>query len=561
MQPELEKLKKNFPNFCDGHQYALDVLSGEEIAGEYVRLACKRYLDDYDRTDIYMDFSQAERVVNYCEVFPHIKGELAGQAIRFEAWQKFIVINIFGWLKTVSGKRRFDHAYNEIARKNGKSTFACPIAIYMTVGDREGGAEVYAAATTEDQARIVFDTAKAMARRVKRFLKATNAKLLANAIFHPRSFSYFKPVHSKSESQDGYNTHCAVIDELHAHKDRGLYDVIETSIGARTQPLILIITTAGFNTTGICFELRDYAIKVLEGVFSGDNWFIFICTIDKDDDWNDERNWYKANPSLGKTLSIDYLRNMYNKAIATPASRNNFKTKHLNVWTAAGTQYFSVKHWKNRCIQEDIDLQALRGGTLYLAVDMATRDDIAALVAGIDTGDALYLFPKFYLPESAVEGSSNSQYAGWVEEGYINSIPGEVIDQDIIKNDALELIREFSLAGFAYDPWQASKFANELSNEGIEMFEYRQNVANLSEPTKELGALIKTGGVRHDGNPVLTWMISNVITQEDNKGNIFPKKAKSENKIDGALGAIMIVGLRMNSDGPSVYETRGIITV
>lgn len=557
MLPDLESLKEEFPNYVEGHQYALDIMAGEIPACFFVKSAAERFIRDFNRVEFYMNFSRAERVIEYCQKFKHLKGDLAGTRIVYEPWQKFILINVFGWHWHESDKRRFTRAYLEIPRKNGKSTFSCPIGLYMTTGDKEGGAEVYAAASSEKQAEIVFNVSKKMALKNKAYMRKTGVEVLKKSIFHNRSFSAFQLLHSRADNLDGLNVHFAIVDELHAHKTRALYDVLETAMGARTQPILWMITTAGFDLSGICYEVRNYLRKILEGVHKDDTFFGMIFTIDKDDEWDDPEAWAKANPNLGKGLSLNYLRSMAIKAKATPTAMNNFLTKHLNVWCRAGDQFFSLKHWDN-CEKREIDFDDYIGCPMFLAVDAASKIDMAALVAFIETPDGTLILPKFYLPEDTIHTSGNSQYEGWVKEGYLTETPGEVIDQDWIIKDALELISKYQLRAFSKDPFQLTKFSTDIEKHGIEMVEYKQSTLNLSEPMREFDANIREQKIIHDGNPILKWMISNVVAKEDANENVFPRKEVPQNKIDGAVCCIMNTGLQMSGEYESSFEDHGI---
>ncbi|HAJ5298299.1 TPA: terminase large subunit, partial [Escherichia coli] len=388
---------------ADGIRYAERVVAGEIVAGEFVRLACQRFLDDLkygEKRGIYFSEPRAQHILNFYKFVPHVKGALAGQPIELMDWHVFILINIFGFVIPLvneetgevvmrsdgSGRpvmvRRFRTAYNEVARKNAKSTLSSGIGLYMTGADSEGGAEVYSAATTRDQARIVFEDAKNMVRKAR----STLGRLFdfnKLAIYQEQSASKFEPLSSDANNLDGLNIHCAIIDELHAHKTRDVWDVLETATGARLQSLLFGITTAGFNKEGICYEQRDYAIKVLrgynsdvEGAVKDDSYFAIIYTLDEGDDPFDETVWQKANPGLGICKRWDDLRRLAKKAKEQVSARVNFFTKHMNVWVTAESAWMDMIKWE-KC--EYIAPQhELKTYPMWVGVDLAHKIDICA---------------------------------------------------------------------------------------------------------------------------------------------------------------------------------------
>lgn len=343
--------------------YARRVTKGQEVAGKYERLACKRFLLDLDRQGAedfpyVVDVRLGGRECQFQELLCHIKGEWAKPVyedgmvryakIRLEDWQIFCEFNLFGWVHASTRLRRFRRSYEEVARKNAKSTRAAGRCLYLAFADDEPGAQVYSAATTGEQAREVFDTAREMVLRDSEFRERFGVTVGRHDISCPSTASSFKILNAEASTQDGLNVHGAAVDEVHAHKKRDLWDVIESADGARSQPLISAITTAGKDTGGICFELRSYTIKVLEGTHVDETWFGVIYTIDEGDDWKDPKVWRKANPNLGISAKVDKLEATKTKALATPSSRGNFLTKHLNVWTNAGTNWMDMEAW-NAC--------------------------------------------------------------------------------------------------------------------------------------------------------------------------------------------------------------------
>lgn len=567
--------------------YAERVVRGEEVAGKYERQFCQRFLSDWDRQDgagfpFTFDEAAGSRACRFIELLPHIKGDWAkpvpgedvGQLIRLEPWQILFVIQLFGWKYGASapsprlvGKRRFRRAYLEVARKNAKSTLAAGILLYMLVADGEPGAQVYSAATTGAQAREVFDVAREMSKRAKEFKARFGVDIQTHALVVPESASAAKPLNAESSTQDGLNIHCAVVDELHAHKTRGLYDVLDTATGARSQPLILMITTAGTDVAGICYEQRGYTIQVLEGTVpvqggTDENWLGVIFTLDADDDWKDPKVWRKANPNLGVSVFVDDLEAAIRKALGKPAALNNVKTKRLNIWCSADSAAFDIEAWK-KCADPELTRDSIAHLPVWIPLDLASKIDIAALpLLAFDADEELlYVITKgrLYLPEHAVKHGTNSQYEGWAEQGWISVTEGEVTDFDEIEEVLRTDCAELNVQELPYDPWQATQLAGHMLSEGAPMVEYRQTVQNMSEPMKTLQAYIISGKVRHDANPVMDWMMGNVIGHLDAKENIYPRKARVENKIDGPVATIMgigrIIGIREEDEEmPSDYE-------
>lgn len=543
--------------------YAFRVANGEEVAGKYERLYCEQFIRDWGRQGsldfpYFFDEAAGARACAFIELLPHIKGEWAkpkegeevGQRLKLEPWQGLFVLQLFGWKRTDNGRRRFRRAYLEVARKNAKSTLAAGILLYMLVADGEPGAQVYSAATTGKQAREVFDVARAMAKKATGFTARFSVTVQTHALVVADTFSGAMPLNAKSETQDGLNIHCAIVDELHAHKTRGLYDVLDSATGARSQPLIVMITTAGTDTAGICYEQREYSIKVLERTLpveggTDDSWLGLIFTIDAGDDWKDPAVWRKANPNLGVSVDLDDMMAACKKAQGSPASLNNFKTKKLNVWCSADSAAFDMAAWA-ACGDAELTREKIAHLPVWIPLDLASKIDIAALplIAYDADEEHYYLITKarLYLPQAAIDEGRNAQYSGWAEKKWIRVTPGEVTDFDQIEEDLVADCKELQVQESPFDPFQATQFSSHMLAEGVPMVEYRQVVQTMSEPMKTLQAAIKARKFTHDDNPVMTWMMSNVVCHTDVKDNIYPRKTRAENKIDGPVATIMGVG-------------------
>jgi len=544
-------------------RYCADVLQGKIPACEFVKQACQRQVDDLARKsfEFHYDEAAANRVCSFIEKLPHVKGSTwAGQSLRLEPWQVFILTTAFGWLDA-QGRRRFRVVYIEVPRKNGKSCLTSGVGLYCLTADNELGAEVVTAATKADQARIVLDMARMMVKQTPSLAAHFGIEVREHVILKQKDASTFRALSKDNQgSQDGQNIHCAIIDELHAHKTRDMVAALDTATGARTQPIIWQITTAGNNRAGICYETRDYIKKILNGSQSDDRTFGIIYTVDEGDFWDSEESWRKANPNYGVSVNPEDLKRKAAKALKVASAQNEFLTKHLNVWVNASTAWMNMAAW-DACGDPSLDIEDFEGRPCYIGLDLATREDIAAKAYIFPEDDGYVLFGKFYLPEETVEQSENSQYAGWVKDGWITATDGPVIDFDAIEQDLIEDSRRFQVTNIAYDPWQATELAQRLLKEGCPMIEYRNTVQNFSEPMKTLASWVAEKKLKHDANPALAWMFSNVVAKVDAKDNIYPRKEFPQNKIDGAVASIMPVGLIVQREqtGPSWLENNGVL--
>lgn len=545
--------------------YIHKVLAGEIPACKWTKAACRRQLDDWEAAERDPTFpfewrpDKAEHVCRFLELMPHIKGEWAGKTIDLDLWQIFILTTVFGWYRK-TGKRRFRTVYIEVPRKNAKSTLSSGVALYMLTADAEPGAEIYSAATTRDQARIVFDDARKMATMEAGFRQRYAVRVLAHSIYEILNGGKFSPLSAEGSTLDGLNIHFAVVDELHAHKTRAVYDVLETATGARSQSMIWNITTAGTDRAGICYEQRTYVTGLLNTVLQrhnglgypikgsrgeDDTYFGIIYTIDDTDDWANENCWAKANPNYGVSVYPDDVRRLADKAIKTASARPNFLTKRLNVWVNAASAWMDMRRWDD-CADPTLTPEQFAACKCVIALDLASKKDIADKVILFEREEQgithYYAFASHYLPEEAAQEEANSQYAGWAESGWLITTPGNVTDFDSIEEDLGEDLAAYQVAEIPYDPWQATQLANNMAKKSAPMVEYRQTVQNMSEPMKQFEALVLSRRFHHNGDPVLTWMVSNVVAHLDAKDNIYPRKDSEEKKIDGVVAIIMGLG-------------------
>jgi phage terminase large subunit-like protein len=520
-------------------------------------MACQRQHDDLHRRRFKYRFDRdrANRVCRFIEGLPHIKGEWAGDLIVLEPWQCFILTTVFGWIDA-RGRRRFKTAYIEVPRKNAKSTITSGVGLYLVSADGEAGAEVYSAATTREQAGIVWKDARAMANKTPALREDLGIATTSRAIFVAETASSFKALSRDQQGNlDGLNVHGGLLDEIHAMKDRGMWDVIETATGARAQPLLWAITTAGSNRAGICYEQRLYVLRLLQKIARDNEYFGIVYTIDEGDAWDDEAGWIKANPNWGVSVRPDDMRRKARKAMQMAAAQNNFLTKHLNVWVNADTAWMNMAAW-DKCADPTLDIEDFAGKQCIAACDLATKTDIAPVAKVfeylVDDVRHYAAFVQYFLPEIALEDGRNSQYSGWEREGRLTTTPGDVTDFGFIEEHLRETAQVVQLDEVAFDPWQAAQIMQRLTVDGMPVIEYRQTVQNMSEPMKELEALVLQGRFHFDGDPVLTWMISNVVAHIDAKENIYPRKERPENKIDGAVAVIMALGRYLVRDAGQV---------
>ena len=545
-------------------QYAEDVRSGKIVACHWVKQAVERYYRDLDQAlDKGWVFSRqhAERAINFIERLRHVKGKWAGEYLKLEPWQCFIVWNVFGWLMAGTMTRRYTEAYVELARKNGKSTLAAGIALYLEFADKEMGAEVYSVATTRDQARICFRYAQDMVRfsDLKSYAVVTRDAIA----YEPLGCTY-KPLSSDARNLDGCHSHGVIVDEYHAHRTDEVYDVMQTSMGARQQPLMLIITTAGLDTSVPCFAYRKTMTQVLDGALDADRNFAIIYTLDDIEEVDNPAMWIKANPCYGISLSEEWLVDQYEKMKREPSKIANIMTKSFNVWMDAPTVWIPDAAWSG--IESVVPIEGLAGQKCVGALDLAAVNDYCSLALKFNINGRHQFLWRFYIPEDKYRNRAemqreNANIEEWVRKGYITVTPGNVTDYDYIIRDIAELGEQYDITAMAYDPWNSSSIVPKLVEQGVNMQPFTQTISNYAMPTKEFERIVGLGIVDHYDNPVARWMLSNVVIREDVNGNRRPDKKKSSEKIDGIVAAIMALGQSMSDKVTEqhIYERRGIL--
>lgn len=542
-------------------QYAEDVCAGRIIAGKYVRLACRRFLDDLKRTDwpYYFDAAAANRACDFMQLMPHTKGRWAAQKNRleFQPWQCFIEANLFGWLNRETGKRRFREAYEEVPRKNGKSIRLAARGIYLFAADGEAGAEVYSGATTEKQAYEIFRPAWQMVQKLPALRDRYSIDQSGNAknpgpLYITEDMSKFETVIGKPG--DGSSPHAALVDEYHEHDSDDLVDTMQTGMGAREQPLLSIITTAGSNLAGPCHEKRRDIVRILERQVEDETIFGIVFGIDEDDPWDSPESLKKANPNYGISVFEDFLLAQLAQAKRSASKQNAFRTKHLNEWVGARTVWMNMLAWQRQ--KRSITVEEMRGVPCWMGIDLASKKDVAALVLLFERGQESFVIPRFYVPEAAVE--ENGKYRNFATSGDIIVTPGAQTDIAFIEEDIKKLASVVNLQDAAFDDWQANDLMGRLQKTSLKdkVINFNQTVRNMSEPMKEVEARVISRRLWHDGNPAMTWMMGNVVCKIDAKENVYPRKESESDpncKIDGPVALITAMGrvLVGKPDAPS----------
>lgn len=545
--------------------YCEEVASGKRPASKWTRYAVARHLKDLERQNdpsfpFKFDEAKAERACKFVSLLPHVKGKWAAKAERIDpaGWQCFVVGSIFGWVRKDDGRRRFSEAYIFLPRKNGKSTLAAAIGLYMLTADREFGAEVYSGATTERQAWEVFRPAKTMALKTPELCYRFGVEVRAKSLYRPEDGGRMEPVIGKPG--DGSSPSCAILDEYHEHETNDQYETMVTGMGAREQPLMLIITTAGTNLSGPCHARHEYAQQVLKGELTDEAFFAIIYTIDEDvDEWDTIEAAQKANPNFGISIFPDRVERALTTARQSPYLQTAYKTKHLNIWCGARTPW--IDELEFAMAPDPGERERMRGRRCFAGLDLGTTDDLSALIELYppEDDDLWRAFARFWTTEHAVRNSPfGEQYKAWAKQGHIIIAPGNMADFDGIQTAVVELKDFAKIEAVGFDPWQAMHLAANI-NERAPMVKVPQNTQHLSEPMKLIRRLV-TGKKFAVAHPVLKRHMLNTACKEDVRGNLYPHKENDNVKIDGAL-ALLNAGNRAFTqvkveDGLSAWAKR-----
>lgn len=515
------------------------------------------------------DWFDAEAADRACEFFVrflrHTKGEWAGQPYELLPWQRDQVIRpLFGW-KRADGTRKFRTAYIEIPKKNGKSTLGAGIALYLLYADREPGAEVYSAAGDRDQAAIVFETAKTMVELSKPLRR--RAAIYRRSIVVRQTRSSYHVLSADVPTKHGLNPHGIIFDELHVQPTRDLWDTLTQGVAARRQPLTVALTTAGYDRESICYELHDYARKVLAGVVEDPSFFAFIAAADEQDDWQDPAIWARVNPSFGVTVRAEFFETQVRQAQQMPAKQNTFRRLHLNQWTQQVTRWIDMDLWRANAGDPPVamDDAALAGMTCYGGLDLSSVSDLTAWVLLFPTEepDELLVRARFWVPAARLEDTTNKyrdQYRVWAQQGFLQVMPGEAIDHEVVRDQVAQDGQLFHIVDLGIDRWQAHQVVLKLQSAGLQVAGVGMGFQSMAAPTKELERRLLARKIRHANHPVLRWCADNCAVRQDPAGNLKPDKAQSQGKIDGIV-ALLVALDRVMRHQASIYEAQGIRTV
>ena len=575
---------------CPVKQYALDVAGGRIVANKWIRLACKRHLGDLEHgaeRGLTFDDKAAKKAIDFFPMFlVFYEGQFDGKPFELMPFQKFIVGNLFGW-KTADGFRRFRTAYIELGKGNGKTPLAAGIGLYGLVADNESGAEIYAAATTREQAGILFRDAKAFAEGSPALMRRLTVDR-GNIAYEARN-SFFRPVSSEHRGLDGKRPHIALVDEIHEHPNAMVVDKMRAGTKGRRQALLFEITNSGYDRHSVCFQHHEYSEKILEGTIDNDSWFGFISGLDvcepcssdgksiptdgcpDCDSWKDESKWLKANPGLDVIIPRKYLREQVAEASEMPSKENIVKRLNFCIWTESVTKWLSMDRW-NTC-GTPVDAETLKGRSCYGGLDLSSVSDLTAWVKVFPPeaiGKPYSVLCRFFLPEDNMRERVRKDkvpYDVWARQGFITLTPGNIIDYAFILAAIKRDTEDYDLLELAFDRWGSQKITTDLQDIGFEvegkksLIQFGQGFASMAAPTKELEKMVLAGEIAHGGNPVLTWMVSNTVVRTDPAGNIKPDKEKSTERIDGVVGLVMAIARAMlKNDTSSIYETRGVLT-
>lgn len=527
-----------------------------------------RLLPGYDpemtKGDCVFDTDTATRALSFfANKLKFIEGSKANKPFALERWQKAIIACLFGY-KRPDGMRRYREAFIFVPRKNGKSPLCAGIVCYTAFEDGEMGAQIYSAAAEREQAALVFRHAKGMILKDEGLSQRCKIYASYKSMEFPETDGLYKALSAEADTKDGLNSHLVIIDELHAQPNRELVDVLMTSTGSRTQPLIIHITTAGYDRNSICYEKYDYACKVRDGIIDDPSFLPVIYEAAESDAWDDEATWYKANPNLGVSVSLDYLQRECRRAKDTAAYENTFRRLHLNQWTTSDSKFISIDKW-NKCGLANFDISSLDGRPCWAGLDMSTTTDLTAFTMLFPFDDGrLFVLPQAWCPKDNArkrELKDRVPYETWARQGYIEMTEGNEIDYRLVRHRIIDLGKKYKIQGIAVDRYNAAQITQELKEQdGFNVVAHGQGFLSMSTPTKELNRLINSEKLVHNCNPLLTWCASNLSVETDAAENYKPTKKKSTERIDPMVALIMAISLygTKQIEQPSVYEERGV---
>lgn len=527
------------------YKYADDVVSGRVVAGKFVKQACQRFLDFMDNSDYDFREESVDRVISLFYHLRHSKGRHSGSRFTLEPWQQWIIASIYGFYRVSDGSRLTNTVYIEVARKNGKTALAAGIGLNALFNDDEDGAEVYFAANSRDQVKIsAWPLCSSFSKSFDP--KGKYLKVYRDTIKFDRTLSWLKVLAADSTKLDGPNPSTFILDEYHAAKTNSLKAVLESGQGMRENPLEIIITTAGFDKTGPCYELRKTASEILNGTKNDDSFFMAIYSLDPEDDWTDENVWIKANPNLDVTVKRSYLKKEVKKASNTPSDEVNVKTKNLNVWCDSAVTWIPDDYLT--AVLAKVEPDKLGEKDCFCGIDLSAVSDLAAVAFAYITDDMTYIKVFYYLPEDALNTKENKQlYGEWHRQGWLTLTPGNVVDYDYILNDLMEADKQCYINKVGYDDWNATQFVINATNNGLPMEPVSQSIGSFNRPTKEMERMILSKRCVIDDNPITRFCFKNVTMKIDHNGNTKPSKESNKNKIDGVIAIIEAIGVAITT--------------
>lgn len=521
-------------------KYAEDVKTGKINACKRLKQAVKRYYNDLNNPLLTFDNEVVARFIGFSHVCPHVKGHLRGKPIELEPWQQFAFACLLGFKEIATGRRKYRSAYIQVPRKNAKSTVAAILANWFLIMEN-GQQDIYTAAVSRDQARIVFDDARQMCVLSKPLKKRVT--LQQHKIINPKSNSLLKPLAAKAATIEGTNPSLAIIDEYHLHPDNGVYSALELGMGARLEGVLFAITTAGSNVISACKQHYDYCCQILDGEEKNESLFALIYELDDESEIDDESRWVKANPNLGVSVDVDALRDTIIKARGIPSQWTEMLTKRFNIWCQGETLWMGEGAWL--ACKMDYTEDDLKGLECYAGMDLSSTGDITSVCYTFPVENELRLLTRHYIPEYQLQNPANKNraiYRQWVKSGWLRTTPGDCIDYDRIRDDVISDSRIFDIKLTGFDTWNATHLRTQLQGMGLDVEPFPQTYMKFSPVAKSAEVFVNRKIIRHNGDPVLAWALGNVVMETDANANIKPNKKKSANKIDPAVAFLMSFG-------------------
>ncbi|MFC1170808.1 terminase large subunit [Pasteurella multocida] len=534
------------------HTYAEQVKSGEIVACKRIKQAVDRYFTDLANPDYYFDVETVAKFVKFSALCPHVKGHLYKQPIELSDWQIFLFANILGFKYRDSGLRKYRSAYVQVARKNAKSTVAAILANWFLVMEK-GQQDIYTAAVSRDQARIVFDDAKKMALLSKPLNKRLTIQ--QHKMLYSQKNSLMRPLAAKSSTIEGTNPSLAIVDEYHLHPDNSVYSALELGQGARPEGLLFAITTAGSNTISACKQHYDYCCQILDGTEKNESIFILIYELDDENEVDDPKNWIKANPNIGKSIPYKDFENTIAKARGIPSEWVEMLTKRFNVWCQGTTPWLSEGSWT--LCQRDYEESSLLHQDCYMGLDLSSTNDLTSICYTFPQGQKVRLITRHYLPEYQLNNVANKNraiYRQWVRQGWLRITEGDCIDYDKIRDDILKDAERFNIKMIGFDVWNVTHLRTQLQSAGLDVEPFPQTYQRFSPVVKSAEVLINRQVIEHNGDPILAWALSNVVMETDANANIKPNKKKAANKIDPAIAFLISFGTYQLEYGDLIFE-------